>query len=62
MPEEALSLLVADKRLPHRYHDHALTGQWEDYRDCHLAPDFILIYRQAPDDCLELVRLGELGL
>jgi mRNA interferase YafQ len=62
--EEALSLLVDDRRLPHRYHDHELFGEWVGYRDCHIAPDLVLIYRNTPD-ILELVRLGshsELGL
>jgi mRNA interferase YafQ len=58
-------MLVADERLPHRYHDHGLSGDWIDHRDCHLAPDLILIYRKPDPDTLELVRLGshsELGL
>ena len=42
--------------LPH-YKDHALTGNWSDYRDCHLKPDLVLIY-QITDDALTLVRLG----
>jgi len=62
--EEALSLLVDDRKPPHRYHDQELSGEWVGYRDCHIAPDLLLIYRKAPD-VLELVRLGshsELGL
>ncbi|NDE90595.1 MAG: type II toxin-antitoxin system YafQ family toxin [Alphaproteobacteria bacterium] len=50
---------------PYHYRDHALTGEWNDYRDCHLKPDLVLIYRKTNDNELELVRLGshsELGL
>jgi mRNA interferase YafQ len=62
---EALALLAADLPLPERYRDHALVGEWKDYRDCHIQPDLVLIYRKPDDETLELVRLGshsELGL
>jgi YafQ family addiction module toxin component len=44
--------------------DHSLQGEWKDFRDCHVRPDLILIYRKPDDKSLELVRLGshsELG-
>ena len=62
---EAVRLLANDERLPRRYFDHALSGEWEDFRDCHIKPDLILIYRKMGLEDLELVRLGshsELGL
>jgi hypothetical protein len=46
------------------YFDHALSGEWRDFRDCHIRPDLILIYRKPDAENLELVRLGshsELG-
>ena len=60
----AVDKLAADTPLPPRYRDHPLSGEWDDYRDCHLRPDLILIYRKAGADVLQLVRLGshsELG-
>jgi mRNA interferase YafQ len=60
----AVSLLVKDTPLPMRNHDHPLTGEWKDYRDCHIKPDLVLIYRKPDKVTLELVRLGshsELG-
>jgi mRNA interferase YafQ len=30
-------------------------GEWKDYRDCHIRPDLILIYRKLNDEILELV-------
>jgi mRNA interferase YafQ len=57
--------LAADTALPHRYADHPLTGDWKDFRDCHVRPDLVLIYRKPDAETLELVRLGshsELGL
>jgi mRNA interferase YafQ len=53
-----VSLLAADARLPNRYRDHALAGDWQDHRDCHLRPDLVLIYRKPDAATLELVRLG----
>jgi addiction module RelE/StbE family toxin len=44
---------------------YALSGDWQDHRDCHLKPDLVLIYRKPDDAELQLVRLGshsELGL
>jgi mRNA interferase YafQ len=61
---EVVNLLAADTPLPRRNVDHPLSGEWKDFRDCHLRPDLILIYRKADDNGLELVRLGshsELG-
>jgi len=60
-----VNLLAADRELPRRTFDHPLSGEWDDFRDCHLKPDLILIYRKADAASLELVRLGshsELGL
>ena len=31
--------------LPPEYLDHPLKGQWQDYRDCHIRGDWVLIYR-----------------
>lgn len=59
-----LALLATDTPLPAKYADHPLRGEWRDFRDCHVKPDLVLIYRRAGDDVLQLVRLGshsELG-
>jgi len=55
---ELAALLAADAALPRRYADHPLTGDWKDFRDCHVRPDLILIYRKPDAETLELVRLG----
>jgi mRNA interferase YafQ len=60
-----LAYLVDDAPLPPKFRDHPLTGQWHDFRDCHVRPDLVLIYRKPTPDNLQLVRLGshsELGL
>lgn len=62
---EVLQALINKQSLAEKHRDHALTGDWKDYRDCHIKPDLILIYRKPSDEVLQLVRLGshsELGL
>jgi len=54
-------LLAADERLPERYCDHALSGNWKDHRDCHIKPDLVLIYQKPTPKDLYLVRLGSHG-
>ena len=62
---EVLWKLANDESLLEKFCDHSLTGEWKDFRDCHIQPDLILIYRKQNRDCLQLVRLGshsKLGL
>ena len=49
-------LLNREELLP-TFKDHKLTGRWKDFRDCHIEPDWILIY-QIKEDALILVRTG----
>ena len=42
--EEILQLLLAEKTLPERCYDHALTGSYVGFRECHILPDWLLIY------------------
>ena len=62
---KVIDMLAEDTPLPPRYRDHPLTGEWADFRDCHIRPDLVLIYAKPDADTLQLVRLGshsELGL
>jgi mRNA interferase YafQ len=52
-----LTALANDVPLPASNRDHALTGEWKDFRDCHVKPDLALIYQKAAE-VLRLVRLG----
>ena len=54
---EALWKLANDEPLPEKFCDHPLTGEWKDFRDCHIRPDLILIYRKPTAACLQLVRI-----
>jgi mRNA interferase YafQ len=54
---EAIELLQAEHPLPPHYRDHQLSGNWKDYRECHLGGDWLLIY-QLTTELLILVRTG----
>ena len=54
---EIVSLLLAGDTLPKRYKDHALKGRWRSYRDLHIEPDWILIYK-ASGNTVILARTG----
>jgi mRNA interferase YafQ len=40
-----LNLLASRVPIPERYHDHQLTGNLKDFRECHIEPDWLLIYQ-----------------
>ena len=50
--------LANDLALEARHHDHALSGPWTNFRDCHVKPDLVLIYQKPDPETLCLVRLG----
>jgi mRNA interferase YafQ len=53
-----LQALVNDLPLAVKYRDHAMTGDWQPHRDCHIKPDLVLIYQKPNDETLLLVRIG----
>ena len=53
-----LLALASDKPLAAKYQDHDLSGDWAGYRDCHVKPDLLMIYRKLEPDTLRLARLG----
>ena len=52
-----VDLLLADKPLPPKNCDHPLGGNWAGHRDCHIEPDWILIYKILEDE-IRLERTG----
>jgi mRNA interferase YafQ len=54
---ELILLLLTEHTLPERYRDHPLQGGWKGYREAHIEPDWLLIYRVTGDE-LHLVRTG----
>jgi mRNA interferase YafQ len=54
---EVILLLLEENPLPARFKDHPLSGEWKLYRDCHIEPDWLLLFKIDEDD-LHLVRTG----
>jgi len=52
-----VSLLIEGKPLPPEARDHALIGEWKDFREFHLGGDVLVIYEVDGDDLI-LVRIG----
>jgi mRNA interferase YafQ len=55
---EIITALMADQPLAEKYRDHALVGEWMGYRECHIKPDLLLIYKKPDAKTLRLARLG----
>ena len=57
--DDVIRLLACGETLPERYRDHALTGSLDEFRECHIQPDWLLIYRIENDLLvLTLARTG----
>jgi len=54
---EIINLLLSETPLPARYRDHPLRGSWSGWRDLHIEPDWLLIYRVAKGR-LEVAAMG----
>ena len=52
--QKVIERLAEEKTLPAKYKDHSLTGIYQDFRECHILPDWLLIYR-IDKDILTLV-------
>jgi mRNA interferase YafQ len=52
--EAVVDTLVAGEPLAHKHRDHALSGNYLGFRECHIAPDWLLIYK-IKEDVLVLV-------
>ena len=57
--DDVVRLLSEGKELPEKNHDHPLSGNWIGHRECHIQPDWLLIYRVENDVLiLTLSRTG----
>lgn len=50
--------LASGKTLPNKYKDHNLLGEFAGFKECHIHPDWLLIYKIESCDCLFLFRSG----
>ena len=54
-----LDTLLAEKTLDIKYRDHALSGNYKNYRECHIKPDLLLIYKiEKAELVLYAVHIG----
>ena len=44
MLEKIIDTLLAEQPLPERCRDHGLTGNYTGFRECHILPDWLLVY------------------
>jgi len=57
--QEIILKLADGQTLPEKNHDHALTGDWIGFRECHITPDWLLVYKKEDDILvLTLTRIG----
>ena len=54
---EVISILEMEVALDVKYKDHELSGSWFSFRECHIKPDLLLIYKGSTSE-LQLARLG----
>ena len=55
--QDVIDKIFNGTELDPKHHDHQLYGEWKDHRDCHIEPDWILIYRRTSDELI-LERTG----
>ena len=57
--KDIIAALAMGEKLPEKNKDHGLTGNWVGHRECHILPDWLLIYRIEDDVLvLTLARTG----
>ena len=57
--DDTIRLLANGMPLPDEYRDHPLQGNWRGYRECHILPDWLLIYKL--DDNVLVLTLTRTG-
>ena len=57
--DDIIRKLASSEQLPEKNKDHALTGNWVGHRECHIQPDWLLVYRIEND--LLILTLSRTG-
>lgn len=55
--KKLVRLLLSAEPLPAAYEDHPLKGQWRSFRDAHIEPDWLLLYK-IDGDTVRFERTG----
>ena len=57
--ELVIDSLATTQKLDEKFKDHQLKGTWQHFRECHIKPDWLLVYQvDISEQLLYLVRLG----
>ena len=57
--QTVINILASQQKLDEKYRDHNLIGEYRDFRECHIEPDWLLVYRINEDELeLFLFRTG----
>lgn len=57
--EKVITLLAQEQELPAEYKDHSLSGDYKGCRECHISPDWLLVYELSKQELtLYLTRTG----
>lgn len=57
--ENVIGILAEGKTLPEEYKDHGLSGDYKGCRECHISPDWLLVYEISEKELiLYLMRTG----
>lgn len=58
--DSIVEVLQKEEPLPKKCYDHELIGNWKSYRECHIEPDWLLIYKVQGGQ-VKLLRLSRTG-
>lgn len=57
--DNTIRMIASGEQLPEEFNDHSLIGDWKGFRECHIEPDWLLVYRIEKDILvLTLSRTG----
>ena len=59
--DKIIDKLQRQETLPQKNSDHPLLGEYKGYRECHITPDWLLIYRVTKNNSIELLELTRTG-
>nr|QGT50430.1 hypothetical protein Helico5904_1020 [uncultured Helicobacter sp.] len=62
--ENVIDKLANDEKLDNKYNDHKLKGEYKGYRECHIKPDLLLVYKKQKEililTCVDIGSHSEL--
>ena len=53
-----LKILESGEPIPEKYRDHPLSNNWKGYRDLHIEPDWVLVYKEIGETVVVVVTTG----